>query len=71
MFTFITLYSVLFGLLYYHDKAAVHSANDSEYIFASRESHLGGILIWEATSSTETNAQLKTMLEWPISESEK
>ncbi|KAG0260358.1 Leucine-rich repeats and WD repeat domain-containing protein 1 [Actinomortierella ambigua] len=44
--------------------------DDSEYIFASHESHQGEILIWDATGSTETDAQLKTILEWPISESQ-
>ncbi|KAG0230513.1 Leucine-rich repeats and WD repeat domain-containing protein 1 [Actinomortierella wolfii] len=44
--------------------------DDTEYIFASHESHQGEILIWDATSSTETDAELKTILEWPISESQ-
>ncbi|KAF9975358.1 Leucine-rich repeats and WD repeat domain-containing protein 1 [Actinomortierella ambigua] len=44
--------------------------DDTEYIFASHESSQGEILIWDVASSTETDAELKTILEWPISESQ-
>ncbi|KAF9914526.1 Leucine-rich repeats and WD repeat domain-containing protein 1 [Lobosporangium transversale] len=43
--------------------------NDGEFVFASRENSQGEILIWEATKSTATDAELKTILEWSITES--
>ncbi|KAF9405917.1 hypothetical protein BGZ94_003332 [Podila epigama] len=43
--------------------------DQGEVIFASRESHQGEILVWDATTSTETDAELKTILEWNIAES--
>ncbi|KAG0039335.1 hypothetical protein BGZ82_008664 [Podila clonocystis] len=40
----------------------------AEFIFASRESFQGEILVWEATKSTDTDADLKNIFEWPIAE---
>ncbi|KAI8603503.1 WD40-repeat-containing domain protein [Dissophora ornata] len=42
---------------------------DGEFVFASRENCQGEILVWDASKSTETDAELKTILEWSISES--
>lgn len=42
--------------------------DDAEFIFASRESFQGEILIWDATKSTDTDAELKNIFEWPIAE---
>ncbi|KAF9572872.1 Glycoside hydrolase, 38 vacuolar alpha mannosidase [Mortierella alpina] len=44
-------------------------ANDGEFVFASRESCQGEILVWEANQSTDTDAALKTILDWCITES--
>ncbi|KAG0360516.1 hypothetical protein BG005_010540 [Podila minutissima] len=41
---------------------------DAEFIFASRESFQGEILVWDATKSTDTDAELKNIFEWPIAE---
>ena len=42
---------------------------DAEFVFASRENYQGEILVWNATKSTKTDADLKTILEWTIAES--
>ncbi|KAG0302602.1 hypothetical protein BGZ98_007361 [Dissophora globulifera] len=42
---------------------------DGEFVFASRENCQGEIIVWDASRSTETDAVLKTILEWSISES--
>ncbi|KAG0342759.1 Leucine-rich repeats and WD repeat domain-containing protein 1 [Podila horticola] len=42
--------------------------DDAEFIFASRESFQGEILVWDATKSTDTDAELKNIFEWPIAE---
>ncbi|CAO3563956.1 unnamed protein product [Mortierella alpina] len=44
-------------------------ANAGEFVFASRESCQGEILVWEANESTDTDAALKTILDWSIAES--
>lgn len=43
--------------------------DDAEFIFASREAFQGEILVWDATKSTNTDAELKNIFEWPIAES--
>ncbi|KAF9287400.1 Leucine-rich repeats and WD repeat domain-containing protein 1, partial [Mortierella alpina] len=43
--------------------------NAGEFVFASRESCQGEILVWEANESTDTDAALKTILDWSITES--
>ncbi|KAI9239593.1 MAG: WD40-repeat-containing domain protein [Podila humilis] len=43
--------------------------DDGEFIFASREAFQGEILVWDATKSTDTDAELKSIFEWPIAES--
>ncbi|KAG0344539.1 hypothetical protein BG004_004374 [Podila humilis] len=45
------------------------SLDDGEFVFASRESFQGEILVWDATKSTEADAELKNIFEWPIAES--
>ncbi|KAF9202322.1 Leucine-rich repeats and WD repeat domain-containing protein 1 [Haplosporangium sp. Z 27] len=42
---------------------------EGEFVFASRENCQGEILVWEANESTESDAKLETILEWPIAES--
>ncbi|KAF9193220.1 Leucine-rich repeats and WD repeat domain-containing protein 1 [Haplosporangium sp. Z 767] len=42
---------------------------DGEFVFASREDSQGEIIVWDASSSTKTDAALKTILEWQIAES--
>ncbi|KAK3818846.1 MAG: WD40-repeat-containing domain protein [Benniella sp.] len=42
---------------------------DAEFVFASRENCQGEILVWNATKSTKADADLKTILEWTITES--
>ncbi|KAF9360340.1 hypothetical protein BGX26_009810 [Mortierella sp. AD094] len=42
---------------------------EGEFVFASRESCQGEIIVWEASKSTESDAKLETILEWPIAES--
>ncbi|KAF9582151.1 Glycoside hydrolase, 38 vacuolar alpha mannosidase [Lunasporangiospora selenospora] len=44
-------------------------AEVGEFVFASRENCQGEILVWDATQSEETDAALKTILEWSITES--
>ncbi|KAF8948946.1 hypothetical protein BGZ47_000621 [Haplosporangium gracile] len=53
---------------------AEHDDNDEEedigeFVFASRESCQGEFIVWDAVKSTETDAALKTILEWSIGES--
>ncbi|KAF9113407.1 hypothetical protein BGX27_001637 [Mortierella sp. AM989] len=42
---------------------------EGEFVFASRESCQGEIIVWEASKSTESDAKIETILEWPIAES--
>ncbi|KAG0277428.1 Leucine-rich repeats and WD repeat domain-containing protein 1, partial [Linnemannia exigua] len=42
---------------------------DGEFVFASRESFQGEFIVWDASKSTATDAALKTILEWSITES--
>ncbi|KAF9964966.1 hypothetical protein BGZ70_005650 [Mortierella alpina] len=44
-------------------------SHPGEFVFASRESCQGEILVWEANESTDTDAALKTILDWSIAES--
>ncbi|KAI1296171.1 hypothetical protein EDD11_007527 [Mortierella claussenii] len=45
-----------------------YDEDEGEFVFASREGSQGEIIVWEASKSTETDADLKTILEWPITE---
>ncbi|KAF9999205.1 Leucine-rich repeats and WD repeat domain-containing protein 1 [Entomortierella chlamydospora] len=51
------------------DGSDTEDTYEGEFVFASRESCQGEILVWEATESTESDAKLETILEWPIAES--
>ncbi|KAG0213255.1 Leucine-rich repeats and WD repeat domain-containing protein 1 [Mortierella sp. GBA30] len=55
------------------DRSKVTSGRDDlingEFVFASRESCQGEIIVWEASKSTAKDAALKTILEWSIAES--
>ncbi|KAF9983420.1 hypothetical protein BGZ65_001818 [Modicella reniformis] len=42
---------------------------ETEFVFASRENCQGEIIVWNATKSTKTDADLKTILDWSIAES--
>ncbi|KAF9155258.1 Leucine-rich repeats and WD repeat domain-containing protein 1, partial [Mortierella sp. AD010] len=50
------------------DGSDTEDTYEGEFVFASRESCQGEILVWEATESTESDAKLETILEWPIAE---